>query len=503
MSTDYDLLIIGGGVNGAGIARDAAGRGMSVLLVEAGDLAGATSSASTKLIHGGLRYLEYYEFRLVREALREREVLLGLAPHIIWPLDFILPHVPGVRPAWMVRIGLYLYDHLGKLKRLKPSKGIDLGLDPSGRPLKDSYKKGFQYSDCWVQDSRLVVLNALDASELGAHILTRTACTGLKAVDGHWQAELRDVNNGETLTRTATMVVNAAGPWVHKVLEGNNLIHQGKTHNIRLVKGSHIIVPRIFEGPQAYILQQPDRRIVFAIPYEYNYTLIGTTEVDYHDDPTAPKIGDAEKEYLCSAVNRYFKTTLAPAGIVHTYSGVRPLLDDGKGAAREVTRDYTLELETHYGAPILSVFGGKITTYRRLAEETIGKLMPYWTRAHENPASQSPWTDTVPLPGGDMLNADFDGFLADQAERYDWLPPDLLLRYARAYGTRMDRMLKAATDMNSLGRHFGDGIYLIEIEYLRKFEWAKTAEDILWRRSKMLLHISDMTRRSVEAYMDQ
>lgn len=501
MSTDYDLLIIGGGINGAGIARDAAGRGMSVLLVEAGDLAGATSSASTKLIHGGLRYLEYFEFRLVREALREREVLLNLAPHIIWPLDFVLPHVSRVRPAWMVRIGLYLYDHLGKLKRLKPSKGVDLRVDPSGRPLKDEYKKAFQYSDCWVQDSRLVVLNALDASELGAHILTRTACTELKPVDGHWQAELRDVLNGETLTRTAGMVVNAGGPWVHKVLEGNSLVRPGKTHNVRLVKGSHIIVPKIFDGKQAYILQQPDRRIVFAIPYEYEYTLIGTTDVDYHDDPTNPKIDDAEKEYLCGAVNRYFRTTVTPSDIVHTYSGVRPLLDDGKGSASEVTRDYTLEIETDYGAPILSVFGGKITTYRRLAEDAIEKLLPYWKRASENPASQMPWTDTVPLPGGDILNGDFEGFLADQAERYEWLPSDLLLRYARAYGTRMDRMLKGATDMNSLGRHFGDGLYLAEVEYLRKNEWAKTAEDILWRRSKLLLHTSDLTRRSLEAYM--
>lgn len=501
MTSDYDLLIIGGGVNGAGIARDAAGRGMSVLLVEAGDLAGATSSASTKLIHGGLRYLEYFEFHLVREALKEREVLLGMAPHIIWPLDFVLPHAGGVRPAWMIRVGLYLYDHLGPLKKLKPSIAVNLRNHVFGTPLKDSYKKGFRYSDCWVQDSRLVTLNALDAAELGAHIVTRTSCTGLKVENGIWHAELRDAQSGEVINRTASMVVNAAGPWVHKILEGNALVRSGHTHNVRLVKGSHIIVPRMFGGDQAYILQQPDRRIVFAIPYEEKFTLIGTTDVEYDGDPAKPVISDTEKSYLCDAVNRYFKVNVTPADIIHSYSGVRPLVDDGKGRASEVTRDYILELEQSFGAPILSVFGGKITTYRRLAEDVVNKLVPYWARSNENPASQLPWTDTVPLPGGDMLNGDFDEFLKDQMNRYDWLPPDLLLRYARAYGTRMDRLLDGAYDINSLGRHFGDGVYLAEIEYLRKFEWAKTAEDILWRRSKLLLHISDSTRRSIELYI--
>ncbi|MGZ9097358.1 MAG: glycerol-3-phosphate dehydrogenase [Micavibrio sp.] len=502
MTSDYDLLIIGGGVNGAGIARDAAGRGMSVLLVEAQDLAGATSSASTKLIHGGLRYLEYFEFNLVRAALKEREVLLGLAPHIIWPLDFVLPYWPSLRPAWMIRLGLYLYDHLGGgLERLKKSSALDLNAHAYGMPLQPAFKKGFRYADCWVQDSRLVVLNALDAAELGAHILTRTACTGLRVVDGHWEAELRDVETNEMLTRTAGMVVNAAGPWVHSVLEGNNLTRKNRTPNIRLVKGSHIIVPKVFEGEQAYILQQPDRRIVFAIPYERNFTLIGTTDVDYTGDPARPVIDAAEKDYLCAAVNRYFKKSVTVDDIVHTYSGVRPLMDDGRGKAAEVTRDYHLEMELSFGAPLLSVFGGKITTYRHLAEDAVDKLVPHWSRANENPASQMAWTDTVTLPGGDMLNGDFDGFLKDQLDRYDWLPEPLVRRYARAYGTRMDRLLEGAVNLNSLGRHFGDDLYQAEIDYLIKKEWAKTAEDILWRRSKLGLHLSKATQAQLNDYM--
>ncbi len=498
-TTDYDLVIIGGGINGAGIARDAAGRGMSVLLVEAQDLAGATSSASTKLIHGGLRYLEYFEFRLVREALREREVLLGLAPHIIWPLDFVLPH-SGFRPAWMIRAGLFLYDHLGPLKTLKPSSGLNLKTHEYGQALQDRYKKGFLYSDCWVQDSRLVVLNALDASELGAHIVTRTACTTLKVVDGRWQIELYDTETCETLVRTASMVVNAAGPWVHAILEGNNLVHE-KTPRIRLVKGSHIIVPRIFDGDQAYILQQPDKRIVFAIPYEQKFTLIGTTDIDYTGDPAKAEIDESEKTYLCDAINRYFKKQINPADIAHTYSGVRPLMDDGKGGASAVTRDYHLDLDMTAGLPMLSVFGGKITTYRRLSEEAVNKLIPHWPKAHESPSSQAFWTGTMPLPGGDILDGDFDSFLNEQIARYDWLPRDLVTRYARAYGTRMDRMLEGAKDMDSLGRHFGDQVYQVEIDYLVRVEWARTAEDVLWRRSKLGLHVSKQTEENLKKFL--
>lgn len=501
MTPDYDLLIIGGGVNGAGIARDAAGRGMSVLLVEAQDLAGATSSASTKLIHGGLRYLEYFEFNLVRAALKEREVLLGMAPHIIWPLDFVLPYWPSLRPAWMIRLGLYLYDHLGGgLEKLKKASALRLNAHAYGAPLQSAFKKGFRYSDCWVDDSRLVALNAQDAAELGAHILTRTACTGLRVANGQWEAELRDVDTNEMLTRTAGMVVNAAGPWVHSVLEGNNLARD-RTPKIRLVKGSHIIVPKIFDGEQAYILQQPDRRIVFAIPYEEKFTLIGTTDVDYTGDPAKPVINDAEKDYLCAAVNRYFKKTVTTGDIIHSYSGVRPLMDDGRGKASEVTRDYHLETELSFGAPLLSVFGGKITTYRRLAEEVVDRLVPHWSRANENPASQMAWTDTVPLPGGDIFNGDFNEFLKEQTERYDWLPAPIVRRYARAYGTRMDRLLEGAVNMNSLGRHFGDDLYQAEIDYLIKTEWAKTADDILWRRSKRGLHISGNTKAQLNDYM--
>lgn len=497
MEPDYDLLIIGGGVNGAGIARDAAGRGMRVLLVEAKDLAGATSSASTKLVHGGLRYLEYFQFRLVRESLRERTVLLRLAPHIIWPMDFILPHGAGVRPAWMIRAGLFLYDRLGGKER-GPLPASGRVMPPPGI-LQDRYRVAFRYADCWVDDARLVVLNALDAAELGAHILTRTACTGLRHEDGAWIAELHDGERTQTIR--AAMVVNAAGPWVRHIIDGNGLA-RGNSPKIRLVKGSHIIVPRLFDGAQSYILQQPDRRVVFAIPYEGRFTLIGTTDTDFDGDPTRADIDSAEKIYLCDAANRYFKSQIDPSMIVHSYSGVRPLIDDGRGHARAVTRDYLLDLDLSHGGLLLSVFGGKITTYRRLALAAMDRLVPHWTRRDENPASGAGWTDTVPLPGGDMLNADFDSFLTDQRARYDWLPGDLVARYARAYGTRMDRMLEGAYDLESLGRDFGHGVYQAEIDYLIRHEWAKTAEDILWRRSKLGLHLPPSVQRALGDYIE-
>ena len=499
MESDYDLLIIGGGINGVGIARDAAGRGMRVLLVEAQDLAGATSSASTKLVHGGLRYLEYFEFRLVRESLREREVLLRLAPHIIRPMYFILPHGIGIRPAWMIRAGLWLYDRLGKRERLPGSSRIAA----DGAILKPRFKTAFRYADCWVDDARLVVLNALDAAELGAHILTRTACTGLRHDGAAWVAELRD-GNGETentQTVRAAMVVNAAGPWVRQVIDGNALA-RSDSPNVRLVKGSHIIVPRLFDGAQSYILQQPDRRVVFAIPYEDRFTLIGTTDTDYRGDPARAEIDADEKIYLCDAVNRYFNTQIDPSMIVRSYSGVRPLMDDGRGSARAVTRDYLLDLDLSHGGPLLSVFGGKIKTYRRLSLSAVERLVPYWARRDENPASGSGWTDTVPLPGGDLLDADFDGFIQDQRARYDWLPPDLVVRYARAYGTRMDRFLEGAYDLESLGRAFGHGVYQAEIDYLIRHEWAKTVEDILWRRSKLGLHLPPTVQHALRDYID-
>lgn len=501
MEPDYDLLIIGGGINGVGIARDAAGRGMRVLLVESGDLAGATSSASSKMIHGGLRYLEYFEFRLVREALREREVLLGLAPHIIWPLDFVLPHVSGVRPAWMVRMGLWLYDHLGRRKKLKASSGVDLVNHTYGAPLADRYKTGFSYADCWVDDARLVVLNAVDARELGAHVVTRTACTGLTPENAGWRAELRDSNTGQTHSIHAHMVVNAAGPWVHDILESNHLTHAGKTPKTRLIKGSHIIVPKIHEGAQAYMLQQPDRRVVFAFPYQDDFTLIGTTDVEFKGDATRPVIDAAETQYLCDAANLFFRNQIQPGDVVSSYSGVRPLMDDGRGNASKVTRDYHLEFDPAFGAPLLSIFGGKVTTYRRLAEDAVNMLVSHWRGAGDSPVSLGPWTHTLPLPGGDILDMDFDGFVADQTARYSFLPPALVRRYARLYGTRMDRFLGGAHDRDSMGQYFGDDVYQAEIDYLITTEWARTAEDILWRRTKLGLHTDAPTRARLGAYI--
>ncbi|MBU0858615.1 MAG: glycerol-3-phosphate dehydrogenase, partial [Alphaproteobacteria bacterium] len=408
---DFDLCVIGGGINGAGIARDAAGRGLSTLLIEAGDLAGATSSASTKLIHGGLRYLEYYDFRLVRESLQERERLLKIAPHIIRPLKFILPHEEHLRPAWMIRAGLFLYDHLGGRRSLKRSRSVRFNVDG---PLQNRFTQGFSYSDCWVEDARLVVLNALDAVERGAQVMTRTRCTGLR-VDGEvWRVSMQD-GQGRVFEKTARMVVNAAGPWVRRVLDDNKLVH-ADTPQVRLVRGSHIVVPRLYEGPQAYILQQQDRRIVFAIPYEQNYTLIGTTEAEHTDDPSRPQISDAETDYLCAAINGYFKKQIKREDIVWTYSGVRPLLDDGSDSATATTRDYRLVLDREHGPLLLSVFGGKITTYRHLAEEAVNQL-----------TTDKPWTARVILPGGDLPHGDFAFFVRAMGERWPFIPENMLV----------------------------------------------------------------------------
>ena len=480
----YDLCVIGGGINGAGIARDAAGRGNSVILVEMNDLASATSSASTKLIHGGLRYLEYYEFKLVREALKEREVLLNLAPHIIWPLEFILPHDSHLRPAWMIRMGLFLYDHLGgRLRKLKHSRGVNLSSELVGFPLKDTYRKGFSYADCWVNDARMVALNAVDAAARGADILTRTKCTNLKVVDGIWHIEL----DGKKSIR-ARKLVNATGPWVFDTLKDSGLTTP-ETPHIRLVKGSHIVVPRIFEGPQAYILQQPDRRIVFAIPYEDNFTLIGTTDEDYHGNPSDVKISGDETEYLCAAVNRSFRTQIEPKNVIWTYSGTRPLFDDGHSSASAVTRDYKLIYDESAGAPLLSVFGGKITTFRALSEHAVDRI-----------CGGTPWTAKAPLPGGDMKNADFDEFFDDINVRYTWLPHDLAYRYARMYGSRLAMIVGNAQSLDDLGTHFGDGVYEAEIKYLVEHEWAKTLDDVLWRRTKLGLHVNAKTYKALELY---
>ncbi len=469
---DYDLCIIGGGINGAGIARDAAGRGLSVLLVEKGDLAGATSSASTKLIHGGLRYLEHFEFGLVRDSLKEREVLLNIAPHIIHPMEFILPHEPHLRPAWLIRLGLFLYDHLGGRKKLPGSKGVNL----KNSALNEKYTKGFSYADCQVDDSRLVILNAIDAAEKGATILTQTECTKISPDEKGWTIHLKNEQ-----PRTARMIVNAAGPWVKTVLNNSDIGED--TPGIRLVKGSHIIVPRFLEGEEAYILQQPDKRIIFAIPYEQDFTLIGTTDIEYTDDPSHPEIEQQETNYLCAAINRSFKHKIKPNDVVWSYSGVRPLLDDGDESASSVTRDYKLILDKSHGPPLLSVFGGKITTYRHLAEEAVDQL-----------TDKKKWTERAPLPGGNIKN--FEDFIEDKTKQYSHLPESLIQRYARAYGTRMDKFIK-----KDMGENFGDDIFEAEIRYLIDHEWAQSSEDILWRRSKLGLHVTPETIQNLEEYL--
>lgn len=487
----YDLVVIGGGINGCGIARDASGRGLNVLLAEKDDLASATSSASTKLIHGGLRYLEQYDFKLVAESLNERERLLLSAPHIIWPLEFILPHEKSLRPYWMIRLGLYLYDFLGTRTFLPASKGLNFKKHPAGKPLKAGYKKGFSYADCWVQDSRMVVLNAMDAAARGATILTRTECVDLKAEGDVWKVTLEDKATGSQKTVEAKCVANVAGPWVRKFLDQNNLAKKD-TFNTRYSKGSHIVVPKIYEGDQAYILQQPDKRIVFAIPYEKNFTLIGTTDAIYDGDPSQAEISEDEKKYLCEAVNRSFDKQVTVDDIVWHYSGVRPLLDSGDESLSKVTRDYKLDLETSFGPPILNVFGGKLTTFRKLSAQAVDKISPYFSHARQS------WTDKGILPGGDIKAADFEMFCKELASLYSWADEEMLRRYARAYGTLSVLILDAAESEKDLGEHYGDDLYEAEIRYLMTQEWAETAEDILWRRSKLGLHISLSTKEALE-----
>lgn len=478
----YDLAVIGGGVNGCGIARDAVGRGLSVLLCEKDDLASATSSASTKLIHGGLRYLEYYEFRLVRESLREREVLLRAAPHIIWPMRFVLPHNKGLRPAWMIRLGLFLYDHLGGRELLPGSTGIDLRTHPAGGPLNPGFTKAFMYSDCWVQDARLVALNAMDAADRGAEILTRTECLSARRMGEHWEMVLRDRETGGERTVAVRALVNAAGPWASQVLQ--NRISLNRQQSLRLVKGSHLVVPRLFDHDNAYIFQNRDRRIVFAIPYEQDFTLIGTTDEEYDGDLDQVAISDHETRYLCEAVNSYFKKHITPDDVVWSFAGVRPLFDDDSQSASAITRDYVLDLDEGDGgkAVLLNVFGGKLTTYRKLAEQVMQKLIPYIG------GSEVSWTGGAALPGGDIPDADFDGFLAGVRERWPWLPEQQAWRLARNYGTRIEAIIAGAKQPSDLGRDFGAGFTEAEATYLMNKEWARSADDMLWRRSKMGLH---------------
>jgi glycerol-3-phosphate dehydrogenase len=474
-----DLVVIGGGVNGTGIARDAAGRGLQVLLCEQHDLASHTSSASTKLIHGGLRYLEDYHFALVRKALLEREVLLASAPHIMRPLRFVLPHEAHLRPAWMIRTGLFLYDHLARRRLLPGSEAIDLRSHPAGRPLASRYRRGFVYSDGWVDDARLVVLNALDAAERGAQIFTRTRCTGLERHGTAWRVELTQ-QDGSSRAVEARAVVNATGPWVDRFLETETPVRSA--HQVRLVKGSHIIVPKLFEHDYAYIFQASDRRIVFAIPYERDFTLIGTTDLEYRGDPAQVHIVAREIDYLCSLASHYFSQTVRPSEVCATYSGVRPLLQDESVDASHVTRDYALELDRG-AAPLLTVFGGKITTYRKLSEDAVDHLAPLL-------GNRAPrWTHAATLPGGDLPNGDLAGFLAEVRRRYSQLPAELLERYAHAYGTRIERVIGPASSVADLGEQVLPGLYEREIDYLVREEWATAAEDILWRRSKLGLHL--------------
>jgi len=503
---DYDLCVIGGGINGTAIARDAAGRGLSVILVEAQDLASATSSASTKLVHGGLRYLEHYEFKLVQESLRERDVLLKAAPHIIWPMEFILPHDKHLRPYWLIQMGLRLYDFLGgKLFRdkgpLPRSHALDFATSEKGDALDDKYERGFSYSDCWVQDSRLVTLNAVDAFERGAVIMPRTACVMLDPShekDG-WDVTLQNVETGDQFQIKTRQVVNAAGPWVRDLLDNSKLTkdtekQEDKTPRVRLVKGSHIIIDKLFEGEQSYILQQKDGRIIFAIPYENKYTLVGTTDKSFEGDAANVVIDDDEINYLCAAINQSFKTKITAENVRSHYSGVRSLLDDGESNSSKVTRDYKLFLDKKFGPPILSVFGGKITTGRKLAEEVVNRISTFYPEK-----KLKAWTEHVPLPGGDIEGGDFEQFVLDKSVRYKFLPIELVHRYARAYGTRLDALVGSSHELNDLGTHFGDGVYEAEVFYLLRYEFATNIEDILWRRSKLGLHISLATRQHIES----
>ena len=474
----FDLAIIGGGVNGCGIARDAAGRGLSVLLVEQGDLASGTSSASTKLIHGGLRYLEHHAFRLVRESLAEREVLLRAAPHIIRPMRFVLPHHAALRPRWLIRLGLFLYDHLGGRKILPGTRSLDLRHDPAGEPLRPEFTRGFEYSDCSVDDSRLVVLNARDAATHGADIRTHTRCIAARRTDGVWRLALQ----GDAAAH-ARVVVNAGGPYVARVL--TDVIREAAPKRVRLVRGSHIVVPKLYAHDRSYILQNADGRVCFAIPYQQDFTLIGTTDEDFHGDPADVASTAEEERYLCAAVSQYLRRPVDPAAIVWRYSGVRPLLDDGAGKAQEATRDYTLELEAPVdSAPLLSVFGGKITTYRRLAEAAMAKLSRFF------PAMRVAWTAGAALPGGDFEWNAIETVRHDLCRRYPFLSEATSRRLVRAYGTLAADTLGDARGAGDLGRRFGADLTEREVDWLQRTEWARTADDVLWRRSKLGLRVS-------------
>jgi len=496
MSTDYDILIIGGGINGSGIARDAIGRGYSVCLCEANDLASGTSSQSTKLIHGGLRYLEYYEFRLVKESLTEREVLWNMAPHLIQPLRFVLPHHRDLRPAWLLRLGLFIYDHIGGRKKLPTTTVLDLSKDEAGRPLNQNYKKGFEYSDCAVDDARLVILNALDAAERGASIRTQTKCINLLRNKATWSITLEDKRNKSQTTVTAKIVINASGPWVDTVL--TQLYPEKENNNIRLVQGSHIIVPKLYLHKKSYIFQNKDNRIIFAIPYQQDFTLIGTTDHEYEGDPRKTRITEVEIDYLCSSSNQYFAQKIQPVDIVGTFSGVRSLINDNTSKAQEATRDYKLNIDkpNKKSAPLINIFGGKITTYRRLAETVLAEVETLLDNNNKN------WTAFSKLPGGDFATDEFDTVFQQLQQNYPFLSSKDINNFIRRYGTRSKKILKNAKSYKDLGIAFGHGLYQNEVEYLIHTEWAYCADDILWRRTKLGLYFNRDEKDKLEKWIN-
>lgn len=490
----FDVAVIGGGINGCGIARDAAGRGLSVFLSERDDLASGTSSSSTKLIHGGLRYLEYYEFRLVREALTEREVLLNAAPHIIWPLRFILPHHKGLRPAWFIRLGLFLYDNLGGRKLLPGTSSVNLKTDEAGKVLQEGFTRGFEYSDCWVMDSRLVVLNAMDAAAKDCVIRTRSPLLSATRQGNIWHLKLKDLATEEEYEIRSKVLVNATGPWLDALLP--RISHKSTREHIRMVKGSHIIVPRIFEHDRAYIFQNQDGRIIFAIPYEQQFTLIGTTDVDFQGDPSQVTISPEEVSYLCQAASEYFTTSLKESEVVSSFSGIRPLFDDGKSDAKAATRDYVLRLDTgNNEAPLLSIYGGKITTYRKLAESVLKKLAPFL------PTMDKEWTASEPLPGGDFEPGGFAAEVSRLIRRCPVIERSLGERLIRHYGTLAHTMTETVRNRADLGTCFGHDLYGFEVNYLIKNEWARTAADILWRRTRLGLFFSYQETKTLEEYL--
>jgi len=489
----FDIFIIGGGVNGAGIARDAAGRGHSVYLAEMNDLASGTSSAATKLIHGGLRYLEHYEFSLVREALIEREILWDMAPFIIKPMRFILPHQKGLRPKWFLRLGLFIYDYIGGRKKLPPTKTLNLKTDIAGKPLRQNFSTGFEYSDCFVDDARLVILNAKGASDRGASINVRTKVIKASQKNDIWQVEVKNQLTNKKQIIKAKSLINATGPWSDFVT--SNIDDMGQTHNVRLVKGSHIVVNKLYDHDKCYIFQNADNRIIFAIPYQEDFTLIGTTDVDYDGNPSDVSISSDELNYLCDATSHYFSQQITRANVVWAYSGVRPLFDDGADEAQEATRDYVLKLETDGGAPLLNIFGGKLTTYRHLAEEVLEKIEGIIGK------KKPKWTANSTLPGGDFAIGKFDALVNQLRKEYSFISRTQIKRMVRLYGTLTKELLGDAKTYSDLGEDFGANLSVREVEYLIKNEWAITADDILWRRTKIGLIIKDRDRRALERYL--